>query len=82
MQRAILDPWVAHALSLVQKRGICEANLRSNLNALFRNHLGPNPEHPGWTVAQVVQGAISDLGCQPMFDPALLDLSWPEIPAS
>ena len=77
MDRSVVDPWVATALGFVPEGSPCQMELRMILNSRFRNHLGPNPEHPSWSVAQTVRAAVQSLGCGPEFDPALLALSWP-----
>jgi hypothetical protein len=72
-----MDAWVAHALSLVPKGDYSQSRLRNYLNMSLRNALGPDPEHPEWTVKQVVMADVAKVGGQSKYDPALLALDWP-----
>ena len=77
MKRAERDAWISEALSLVEEGTLCQSKFRSSLSISFKNALGPNPEHPSWTVAQIVRADAEALGCHPRFDPKLLKLDWP-----
>jgi hypothetical protein len=78
VDRAVTDAWIDRALGYVPSGDHEQRKFRAILNMSFRNALGPTPEHPGWSVAEVVQEAIEQLGCKPRFDSALLTLSWPD----
>jgi hypothetical protein len=73
-----MDAWIDRALGYVPSGDHEQRKFRALLNMSFRNALGSEPEHPNWSVTQVVQEAIEQLAHKPRFDSALLTMSWPE----
>jgi hypothetical protein len=78
MNRDAMNTWVGAALELVPKGKGVQNEFRMVLAAMLKNALGPSPENPAWTVADVVAVAASRLHGRPRYDPSLVRLAWPE----
>jgi hypothetical protein len=77
MKREELNRWVGGALEFVPKQKGCQNEFRMVLAAMLKNGLGPRPEQPGGTVAEVVSLAVQRTRGTPSFDSRLLQLEWP-----
>ena len=75
------EQWIADAVALAPRTGgVLQSLFRAHLQNRLANALGSKAEMPGASVADVVSAAIADLDGRgmPRFDPALLQLKWPE----
>jgi len=72
------NAWIAKALAFVPRGSLCQSELIQNLNIVFQNELGAKPDHPSWTVGQIVAMVSDQLGCHPKYDNELLTLDWPQ----
>jgi hypothetical protein len=78
MKRDEMNRWVASALDLVPKGRGSQNEFRMILVITLRNALGPSAAHPEWSVADIVHDAAKSAGGQPVYDPRLLSLAWPD----
>jgi hypothetical protein len=78
VNREEMNAWVSEALTLIPKGDLNQNLLRDFVSAKFKNALGPQPEHPEWTPAQIVQAEAARLGGNLSWDDRLRSLSWPE----